>query len=45
MDAPMVHNGVCIGTLNVANQKRKHHDTPTTNNSFTEVLAILFFKH
>ena len=26
MDAPMIHNGVCIGTLNVADQ-RKHHCT------------------
>lgn len=26
MDAPMIHNGVCIGTLNVADQ-RKHHYT------------------
>ncbi|MEG1030703.1 MAG: sensor domain-containing diguanylate cyclase [Acinetobacter sp.] len=26
MDAPMIHNGICIGTLNVADQ-RKHHYT------------------
>ena len=26
MDAPMIHNGMCIGTLNVADQ-RKHHYT------------------
>lgn len=25
MDAPMIHNGVCIGTLNVADQRKYHY--------------------
>ena len=25
MDAPMIHNGVCIGTLNVADQRKPHY--------------------
>ena len=43
MDAPMIHNGVCIGTLNVADQ-RKHHYT-LQRDSFTESRHLVSFEH